>query len=184
MVRWRISKSRARCIISADLLRRFYRYEAHRWTPNRLADRLGIGHVVLVAFHISFHIVGWHQASFMAKRNQLTSPMVRRRAGFEVDKARRNLGKEREDLAASQPLAHHYAAHLVHRMNLEDTLCQIKTNCCNIAHGWLPLLISNDHHPGTSMPSGGHPPHQLEALFDRKKNPPARTGGLNAHQRL
>ena len=24
----------------------------------------------------------------------------------------------------------------------------------------------------------------MEALFDRKKNPPARTGGLNAHQRL
>jgi hypothetical protein len=69
----------------------------------------------------------------MAKRNQLTSPVVRRRAGFEADEARRNLGKEREDLAASQPLAHHYAAHLVDRMNLEDTLCQIKTNCCNIA---------------------------------------------------
>ena len=40
----------------------------------------------------------------MAKRNQLTSPMVRRRAGFEADDARRNLGKERQDLAASQPL--------------------------------------------------------------------------------
>src|SRR6202140_69929 len=92
--------------------------------------------------------------------------MVRRRAGFEADEARRNLGKEREDLAASQPLAQHYAAHLVDRMNLEDALCQIKTNCCNIAHGWLPLLvISNDHHPGTSMPSGGHPPHQLVASF-------------------
>src|SRR5258708_9176570 len=92
--------------------------------------------------------------------------MVRRRAGFEADKARRNLGKEREDLAASQPLAHHYAACLVDRMNLEDTLCQIKTNCCNIAHGWLPLLvIFDDHHPGTSMPSGGHPPHQLAASF-------------------
>src|SRR6202521_5662664 len=51
------------------LLRRFYRYEAHRWTPNRLADRLGIGHVVLVAFYIGFHIVGRHQARFMAKRN-------------------------------------------------------------------------------------------------------------------
>ena len=25
-------------------------------------------------------------------------------------------------------------------------------------------FISNDHHPGTSMPSGGHPPHQLAAL--------------------
>src|ERR1700688_483018 len=101
--------------------------------------------------------------------------MVRRRAGFEADEARRNLGKEREDLAASQPLAQHYAAHLVDRMNLEDALCQIKTNCCNIAHGWLPLLvISNDHHPGTSMPSGGHPPHQLAAsLRDANQSPTA-----------
>jgi hypothetical protein len=27
------------------------------------------------------------------------------------------------------------------------------------------LVISNGHHPGTSMPSGGHPPHQLAASF-------------------
>jgi hypothetical protein len=25
------------------------------------------------------------------------------------------------------------------------------------------LVIFDDHHPGTSMPSGGHPPHQLAA---------------------
>ena len=46
---------------------------------------------------------------------------MRRRAGFEADEARRNPRKECEDLAATQPLAHHYAAHLVGRMNLEDT---------------------------------------------------------------
>ena len=105
------------------LLRRFYGYEAHRWAPNCLADRLGIGHVVLVALHIRFHIGGRHEARLMAKRNQLAGPMVRRRAGFEADQARRNPGKEREDLAASQPLAHHHAARLVDRMNLEDVLC-------------------------------------------------------------
>jgi hypothetical protein len=49
-------------------------------------------------------------------------------------------------------------------MDLEDVLCQIKTDCCNIAHGWLPLLvIFDDYHFGTSMPSGGHSPHQLAA---------------------
>src|ERR1700704_804872 len=49
-------------------------------------------------------------------------------------------------------------------MNLEDVFCEIKTDCCNIAHGWLPLLvIFDDHHLGTSMPPGGHPPHQLAA---------------------
>ena len=57
-------------------------------------------------------------------------------------------------------------AGLINRVNLEDVFCQIKTDCCNIAHGWLPLLvIFDDHHPGTSMPSGGHPPHQLAASF-------------------
>ena len=50
-------------------------------------------------------------------------------------------------------------------MNLEDTLCQIQDQSSIFAHGWLPLLvIFDDHHPGTSMPSGGHPPHQLAAL--------------------
>jgi hypothetical protein len=30
---------------------------------------------------------------------------------------------------------------------------------------WLPLLeIFDDHHLGTSMPLGGHPPHQLAAF--------------------
>jgi hypothetical protein len=91
-----------------------------------------------------------------------------------------NPSKECEDLAASQPLAH-YTAHLVDHMNLEDTLCQIKTNCCNIAHGWLPLLvISNDHHPGTSMPSGGHPPHQLATSFIFHR---VSTGGLPQKKR-
>lgn len=70
-------------------------------------------------------------ARLMAKRNQLTRPMMRRCAGFEADKAWRNLGKECEDLAASQPLAHHDAACLVDRMNLEDTFCQIKTIRCH-----------------------------------------------------
>ena len=66
----------------------------------------------------------------MAKRNQLTRPMVRRRASFEADKAWRNLGKECEDLAASQPLTHHHAACLVDRMNLEDTFCPMDGSRC------------------------------------------------------
>ena len=37
----------------------------------------------------------------MAKRNQFAGPMVRHRAGFQADQARRNPGKEREHLAAS-----------------------------------------------------------------------------------
>jgi hypothetical protein len=112
----------------------------------------------------------------MAKRNQLAGPMMRRRAGFQPDQARRNPRKETEDLAASQPLAHYYAACLIDRMKLENVLCQIKTDCCNIAHGWLLLLvIFDDHHLGTSMPSGGHPPHQLAVSFIQPNNKKSRS---------
>src|ERR1700722_8202461 len=106
----------------------------------------------------------------MAKRNQFAAPMVCRRAGFQPNQAGRNPGKEREDLASPQPFTHHHIARLVDRMNLENVLCEIKTNCCNIAHGWLPfLVIFDDHHFGTSMPSGGHPPHQLGPLSHATK---------------
>ena len=54
----------------------------------------------------------------MAERNQLARPMVRGRTGFHADETRRNPGKEREDLAASQPLTHHYAACFVDRVKL------------------------------------------------------------------
>ena len=55
----------------------------------------------------------------MAKRNQLTAPMVAVAQASRPKAARRNPGKERENLAASPPLAHHYAARLVDRMNLK-----------------------------------------------------------------
>jgi hypothetical protein len=62
----------------------------------------------------------------------------------------------------SDPFEHLFGSCLRVRMNLEDVLCQIKTDCCNSAHGWLPLLvIFDDRHLGTrcrqgpSTPSGG-----------------------------
>src|SRR5436309_8773064 len=62
----------------------------------------------LLALHVAFHIGGRPEAGLMAERNQLARPMVRGRTGFHADETRRNPGKEREDLAASQPLTHHY----------------------------------------------------------------------------
>lgn len=41
----------------------------------------------------------------------------------------------------------------------EDVLCKIETDCCNVSHGRLPsLVVFDNHHLGTSMPLGGHPP--------------------------
>jgi hypothetical protein len=109
----------------------------------------------------------------VAKCNQFARPMMRRRAGFQPDEARRNLGKVSEDLATSQPLAHYYAARLFDRKKPKNVLCQLKTNCCNIAHVWLPLLvIFDDHHfrhfdavRGPSTPSVGGLFHKAQSRF-------------------
>jgi hypothetical protein len=62
-------------------------------------------------------------------------------------------------------------------MNLEDVFCEIKTDCCNIAHGWLPLLvIFDDHHLGTSMPSGGPSTPSVGGLVVTGSRPMPRHG--------
>jgi hypothetical protein len=92
--------------------------------------------------------------------------MMRRRAGFQPDETRRKPCKESENLASSQLLAHDYAARLIDSMHLENLLCQIKTDCCNIAHGWLPLLvIFDDHHYGTRCRERGPSTPSVGGLF-------------------
>ena len=99
----------------------------------------------------------------MAQLAQLAGPVMRRRAGFHADQTRRQAGKERNDLATSQAFDYDRCARLIDAMDLKNVLGQVQPNCCNLVHGWLPLLvIFDDHHFGTSMPSGGHPPHQFE----------------------
>src|SRR5450759_4759787 len=89
-----------------------------------------------------------------------------RRTGFHADQTPRQARKEPNDLAASQALNYDRCACLINAVDLENVLGQVQPNCCNLAHGWLPLLvIFDDHHFGTQMPSGGHPPHQLAASF-------------------
>jgi hypothetical protein len=111
---------------------------------------------------------------------------MRRRAGFQPDETRRTPLKESEDLAASLPLAHHHAVCLIDRMNLENVLCQIKTDCCNIAYRWLPLLvIFDDRHLGTSMPWGAiHPISGGLFHFKQQGNDVASITAYNQCERL
>jgi hypothetical protein len=53
-------------------------------------------------------------------------------------------------LTASQPLARHLPACFIDAVNLKNALGQIQPNRCNLAHGWLPLMVTLDgHHLGT-----------------------------------
>jgi len=73
----------------ALLLGRLDHNEPHGWAPDCLADRLGVGRIVLVALDVGLHILCRHQPNLVAELRQLTHPMMRRGAGFHADEARR-----------------------------------------------------------------------------------------------
>jgi hypothetical protein len=73
----------------ALLFGRLDAHEAHGRSRHRLADRLGIGRVVLAPLYVRLHILRRHQPHIMAQRDQLAGPVMRRRARFDADQARR-----------------------------------------------------------------------------------------------
>ena len=64
----------------------------------------------------------------MAKRLELTRPMVRRCAGFDAHEARWQLFEERNDIPALELAADDYVACCVDAVNLKDQLRDIETN--------------------------------------------------------
>jgi len=83
------------------LLDRLYRHEAHRWTLDRLADRLSISRVVLVALDVGLHVLRWHEPHFMAQPGQLAGPVVCCRASFHADQTWWEAGKKTNNCAAA-----------------------------------------------------------------------------------
>lgn len=79
-------------------LRALHLHEAHRRPGHGLADRLGVGGIVLLPLHIWLHIARRYELHLVAQRAELTGPIVRRSASFDADQARRQLGKKRQDL--------------------------------------------------------------------------------------
>jgi hypothetical protein len=57
----------------------------HVGPGDRLTDGLGIGGIILLPLDVRLHISWRHQAHGMAKRLELTRPMMRRGAGLDPD---------------------------------------------------------------------------------------------------
>jgi hypothetical protein len=132
------------------LLDRLYGYEAHRRTLDRFADRLRISGVVFVALDVGLHVLRRHETHLMAQLDQLAGPVMRRRASFHANQTWPQVGKKPNNLIAPQSFSYDCRTGRIHAMDLENVLGQVQTNCCNLAHGWLPLLvIFDDHHFGT-----------------------------------
>src|SRR5258706_4424975 len=110
------------------LFGRFDPHEAHGRAPNRLADRLGVSGIVLVALDVGLHILRRHQAHLVAELRQLARPVMRRSTGLHADQARRQNSKILYHLAAPElPPSTHLLLD-VDPVHLKHVLGEIKTD--------------------------------------------------------
>jgi len=65
------------------------RHEPHGRSSDRLADRLGVGSIILLSADIGFHVTRRHQAHIVTKGADLARPVMRRRARLHAHQARR-----------------------------------------------------------------------------------------------
>ena len=98
------------------LLRRFDRHETHIRPLHRLANRLGVGRVVLLAFDVRLHIDRRYEFNFMPKRSEL------------ANQARRQLHKKRQNTTALQLLPDKHFACRINAVNLENRLRDVETD--------------------------------------------------------
>ena len=122
-----------------------YRHKTHRWPAHRLAKRLGVSRIVLVALYIRFDQLSRDQLYLMAERPQNPCPMVGGAAGFDPDHRRRKFLEELNDLLAPLLLAQNHLLVGVHPVKLEKTLRRIHADSASLLHGRPPLSeICND----------------------------------------
>ena len=90
------------------LLRRLHRNEPHRRPAHRLAERFGVGRIVLAALDVGLGQLRRDQLHLMPKRLQQPRPMVRAAAGLDRDHRRRQLLIKSDHLLATQLLAQNH----------------------------------------------------------------------------
>lgn len=111
------------------------RHEPHRRSGHCLADRLGVGGVVLLPAKIGLHIGRRHQPHLVAERGNLARPMVSRGARFHPNQAGTQRFEEAQNLTSSKLLAGDPAG-TVKAVDLEDGLGEVEPNRGNLHGGW------------------------------------------------
>ena len=152
------------------------RHDAHGRPRHGLADCGGVGRVVLATLHVRLDVLRRHEPHLMPKGPQLARPEVRGGAGLHADQAGWQRSEIGDDLAAPEAALDDDVARLVHAVDLEDVLGQVEADRCNLHGGWLLLGDFDSHQLGTTMPRGGHPPHQIQALDRTQPGLPIKKG--------
>jgi hypothetical protein len=97
---------------------------------------------MLVGLDVGLDVWRRHQARVMAEPDQLARPVVRPAAGLEADQAARQIGEERQHLAACQPLPQHHLAACIDAVHLEHALGNVQPDRGNLHLGRLPVWVS------------------------------------------
>src|SRR3954470_22928335 len=111
--------------------------KAHSGPLSGLADRFGIGHVVLVPLDERLDVSRRDETDRMTELGDLTPPVVGARTRLQGHRTGRQRGQEREELAAAQLLAKHNSSRAVGPMKLKDVLGEIESDGANLVHGRL-----------------------------------------------
>ena len=157
----------------ALLLGRFNLHKTHGRPPHRLADRLRVGGIVLVALDVGLHVFGRHQPHLVTKLRQFTRPIMGRSARLHADKARPQRLKERQHLAAPQLLPNDDLFGRVDAVNLEHVLGDIQTDRGNLHVDGSPHVICLRRTTlwHLDAESGRRPPHQLRTRAPQQTAP-------------
>lgn len=118
------------------LFRVLHRHAAHRRPGHGLANRLGIGGVVLVGFDVGLDELRCHEFYRVAQSRQTPRPIMGTAAGLDADEAGRPVRKERQDLMALEGFADDRLASFVDGMQLDDLFGDIEAGGGN-GHGSL-----------------------------------------------
>jgi hypothetical protein len=110
------------------------RHEAHVRPAHCLADRLGIGRIVLVRLDVGLDELRRHQPDRMPEALERAAPVMGARTRFHADQARRQVPEERCQLLTPELPAQHGLASRINPVHLKHVLRQINTDGCNI-HG-------------------------------------------------
>ncbi len=116
------------------LVRALEGHKAHGRAPGGLADRLSIGHVVLVPLDKGLDVSGRDEADRVAELGDLAAPIMRAATGLQGHGTGRQRCEERQKLAAAQLLAKDHRARAVSPMQLKDVLGEIESDGAHRVH--------------------------------------------------
>jgi hypothetical protein len=120
---------------AALLLRCLGWHKPHVGSGDRLANRLCVGHIVLLPFDVGLHVSRRHQPHRVTQCLKFARPMMRRGTGLDANQAWRQLREERQDLATLQLAADYYLANGINSVDLEDRLGDVEPDCRDRLNG-------------------------------------------------